>query len=178
MVKAIIDEHFKSNYNYYKAVCFKFYKGRYLAEDLLHKTYEDFLNTNPETVLEFQKANKLKYLGIRIIKRLHSHKGRFKRHRDGSTSELFEVTGSDPNPEFVYEYVEKDHQAIERNIEKAGDFIKQKLQSPHDFFEMAVFCQAQNESILSISNKTNINRRALTIAYDSAQKQLLQHLRK
>lgn len=97
--KAVVDKHFTDNYKYYRKVCYQYYGGRYLLEDLLHEVYLGFMKIRPELIDSFNQINKrtglnnLKNLGLLIIRSLYQKRFYKKKYERGSDSPLSEMNG-------------------------------------------------------------------------------------
>lgn len=89
--KQIIDEHYSSYYNYYRKVCYQYYDGRFLYMDLLHELYIGFLKVKEEVIKKFHSIDKLKNIGLLIIRSLFNKRNRQKNHKDGQDSPLSEI---------------------------------------------------------------------------------------
>jgi len=174
-VKEIIDKHIVECERYYRYICLSYYNGRYLHEDLFQELYIGFINCNKDTVLKFNNANKLNYLGGLIIRNIYSKRGYHKRHKDGCTSPLFEVSNI---AELVDKTLIDEDNEFDRFIEsipfeKVGEVMNELYKEDwfsHDVFKRVV----EGENIYKLSKNTTINRKYLTDTFNKTK----EHLRK
>jgi hypothetical protein len=169
-VKAVIDEHITLNERYYKSVCYQYYNGRYLWEDLFQEFYLEFLNLKSDLVQKFHEANKLNYLGALVIRNIYSKRGQHKRYKVGETSPLFETVTiaenlniSLPQEDDTTIYDKVDFKLVQDRLAE----LKR-----NDWFKHEVLMLLQNESINGLSKRTNINRKYLTDTYKDTCNQL------
>lgn len=165
-VKSIIDLHYTSNYKYYKHICNRFYKGRYIADDMLHELYLGFLTVSPRVIIKFNEIDKLKCIGIKILKSLFSKRNLGTKNKGKQSSPLHEIPVFDIQ---TYSYpdieTELESEINETNIIKSEAAINKLLSNNDTWFVTQVFIQCQNQSILKLSRDTKINRSYLTSAY-------------
>lgn len=176
--KLIIDKHYSDNYNYYRSVCYNYYRGRYLWEDLSHELYIDFLKIKAQVIEKFHQLGKLKNIGLKLIRRLYERRFRAKRsttNHNGEVSPLHETPGVSYAIE-ISQADNKNYLAKELQFSKMERAIKQALQSQDRWFDVSVFLQSQDESILSISKKTRIGRDRLTRAANAGKEYLKQRI--
>lgn len=192
-IKEIIDDHFQSNYFYYKRVCFKYFKGRYLFEDLLHESYVKFHSTKEETVIRLNSAGKLHYGVLRIIGKLFKRRktacNRQSRFYEGNnnSSPLFETPGVSYEYDFPTNDVDydKDEIEIQQYFEKATRIIEDTLQQPNEnkkgksnYLKVKVFLEVQRTNINQISKTTGISRPFITQTYRESQQYLREQILK
>lgn len=197
--KQIIDAHFVSNYNYYKRICYRYCRGSVIHEDLLHKTYEKFLEVKEEVILKFHKLNRLYNLGLRIIRSLYQKRNQLKKNKQSSTSELAMVSGNfdisdyvvfashwiDEDSEFrisntvlkilsLIEVNKTDYTEIDfLDLEKS---INELLIDPDKTVGVTIFLQASEISINELHRNSGISRYYLTEKYNEGLNNLKTHI--
>lgn len=173
MVKSIIDKHIIEYERYYKSICYSYYNGRYLWEDLFQELYLGFVDCKPDTVLQFNSTGRLNYLGALIIRNIFSKRGYHKKHEDGRTSPLFEVSNIS---ELVDKRMIDDRDDFAEFINKIPDDKLNEIMNDlykKDWFSHDVFKRvALNENIHQLSKKTTINRKYLTDTYNQTKEYL------
>lgn len=161
-VKMIIDEHYTKYYHYYHMICTRFFKGRYIAEDMLHELYLGFLTVKSEVIIKFHAIDKLKCIGIRILKSLYSKRNLGTKRAGKTTSPLHEL----PMVFDVNELeIETDNISNEYNYEKTEQAINKLTSNNDTWFVTQVFIQCQQTNISKLSRETKISRSYLTAAY-------------
>ncbi len=153
--------------------------------------YLAMLNRSETEINNYNKNGKLKVLCIYTIRGLHRNRKRTKKNKHGYTSTLNELNDKlsfDMLDNFVLDDVEpiKEIELKEQVEEQTLEIVKNivfdsmnrfytakdpKSISTNDF-DMAVFVCSQNESINSISKRTNINRVSLTKSKQRAELKL------
>lgn len=204
MVKQIIDEHFKVNYNYYKNICNKYFNNRYIAEDMLHQLYLSFLDVKEDVVIKFNEIGKLKNIGGNILVSLYTKRNQGNKNKGASSSPLHEIpilhntektirSGvkiycSKPEKESISFYkagfyskqsdLDNSRYLIkEKQLSKMEVAINEKL-TGDTWFATKVFLLCQEQSILSLSKQTKISRSYLTKAYAKGQEILKAEINK
>lgn len=177
--KIIIDKHFEGNYNYYKRVCLRYYKGRYLFEDLLHEVYLKFVESKEATIKRYSSSDKLYCLGLYYIRHLYRERKRTKRRgktKHLGVSTLHEQTNltefdldtlniQDLSAEDkIDEFFKQDNSL--KLIDELKNLIIDKLQEEDE--DMSVFVMAQTEPIYKMSQRTKIGKLSLQKAHDRA----------
>lgn len=149
--KQIIDKHFSDNYNYYRFVCYKYYKGRYLFEDLLHELYFKLLNEKEFKILKYHKDEKLKVLVIYRLRDL------FRSRSKNNLSEKcnFELLEKD----FVY-LQDEEPEINENKMELIKNSVWSQLAKSD--IDMQVFVASQAEPIYLIAKRSGISTTKLT----------------
>lgn len=163
--KEILDKHITTNYGYYKNICWKYFKGNYLFEDLLHIVYLDIIENNLEQVVKYNDNGKLRVLIIYKIRRLFE-KRKIKCSNNRPSSPLFESKDVEDYiiQNIAYEEIEP-FEIDEYKIEKIKDFVFNQIAK--DDRDTEIFVQNQfGESINSISKRTGINRPSLKMSCD------------
>jgi hypothetical protein len=178
-MKLIIDEHVTKYKSYYASICFSYYGGRYLWEDLFQEMYLAFLKVKPEKFEDYHKKDKLRFLGGRIIGFLYSKRGQKKNHTDSCSSVLNETCSLIDVSDYRHpeafgdesEFIERKQRTKEVIDEPSSPLSKVNLNDlqdvlndlyAHDPFLYDVFTILQKETINSLSKKAKINRKFLT----------------
>ena len=97
----IIDEHYNAEYQYYRRVCRRYYKGRYLFEDLLHELYFGLLKVPEDVVIKYKETNTLRILGFRTIRNIYQRRDQQKRIGDSVLMEIKNI-GRDSDKSDLY----------------------------------------------------------------------------
>ena len=167
--KDIIDQHFTDNYKRYQRVCYRYYRGRYLFDDLLNEAYFEFLKVKEDVILKFHAMDKLYNIGLKIIRSLYQKRFSTKKYEGASsTSALYEsktITLHIDRLDLSNESYDESQDLLFDEVSKK---IDKGLQSQDDWFCMTVFVKSQTESIFEMSKKTRISRPYLTKAYKEA----------
>lgn len=145
----IISEHVIANQRQYQAYCRRLYAGNDEANDLFQDFYLKVITMEP------QKVTKAYCYRTIYVMFCLAHR------RKPNLTELHDMPGGDGFNEVTIQA-----QAVEAHV-------KRKLDSPHNFLEMAVFDQAQSESLRSINRKTKIPLVSLHRYYHSARVELM-----
>jgi len=171
-VKHLIDKHITEYERYYKSICYHYYNGRYLWEDLFQELYIGFIDCKPDTVLKFSNDGKLNYLGALILRNTFGKRGYHKKNKGSSTSNLFELSNICElvDRSLIDENSEFDEFINSIPFEKVEDIMNDLYKE--DWFKHDVFIMAQKESLNSLSKRTTINRKYLTDTYRNAQRLL------
>jgi hypothetical protein len=181
--KLILDKHFTDNYNYYRNVCWKYYRGRYLFEDLFHESYLLCLREREETVIRLFNVDKLHYLVLRRIGYLFRHRksatNRKSQVHDGAnlSSPLFET----PNVSYEVDFPSEDNdlvldlteQEVRDYFEKATAIMEKALQQPvivtkakTDFQKVQTVIAVLQSNVNQIHKLTGISRPFITETYN------------
>lgn len=176
-VKSIIDNHIKLNYDYYHRVCKKYYNGRYIADDMVQELYLAFLNVKEDVILKFHSVNKLKNIGGKIALSLFNKRNQGTKNAGKTTSPLHEVptfgsclTDDDFSEWSAYRPESHDycrHTVKEKQLSTMAEAMTKLMRNQETWFEVTVFKECQNQSILSLSKETRISRSYLTRAYNN-----------
>lgn len=187
LARAIVDEHFTKNYKYYRQVCYRYYRGRYLFEDLLNETYLKFIEVKEDTIFALYEIDKLHCIGLRIIRSLFQKKGRRSNTKENGnlSSVLFETPGIDYEYDFMASDNESDEQEIQEYFEKATSAIEKGLRSKSDgqkersvYLKVSTFLAVQQSNINQISKQTGISRPYITETYRQSQAYLQKEILK
>lgn len=128
------------------------------------------------------KKTAFKEYGNSIICNLYKNRGRAKKRCDGSTSPLFETENVNINiddyffEEDTYEEKEERYKEIEETKTKVDKIIQRELSSKNGYLNMAIFVQAQNETLKAMSQKTRIGRGTLYYRYGLAEQLIRKEL--
>lgn len=163
---------------------------------MLQEAYLEFIKVRPEVITSAKSEEDLRNIGKKIIYCIYKHRGRCKKHVDGSTSPLFEMSntidfyssthfridgdweaGHGLNPLIDnYAIADDETQVIVKQKEKelkaeiASTIIFNGLQD--EDFDTGVFVMAQIESINAMSKRTKINRTYLTKSYNKKREEI------
>ncbi len=178
MVKDLIDRHIVEYERYYKSICYSYYNGRYLYEDLFQELYIGFFNCKEDVILKFSNGNRLNYLGALILRNLFSKRGYHKKHIDGQTSPLFELSNVS---ELVDKRIVDEDDEFTKFIDSIPtELIEQKMNElyqkdwfSHDVFKRVVI---EDENIYQLSKNTTINRKYLTENFNETKAYLRKQL--
>lgn len=184
--RQIVDEHFTSNYKYYRQVCYQYYRGRYLYEDLLNEAYLKFISIKPETIDKFLELNKLHCIGLKIIRSLYQKRTNgLKYSNAGGSSPLFETKGVEWSYNFIDDNQTKDEKEIQLYFEKAVKTINEALTYPvteskkrTPYQLVQTFLAVQESSIGRISIETGISRPHIKETYKQAKEYLKNEITK
>lgn len=182
-MKQHIDEHIVKFEKYYRGVCYTYYNGRYLYEDLLQELYIEFINTSPNIIRKFHVNNKLIYLGHILIRKIYSHRGYHKRYDKGKTSPLFEschieCLDIDKIDLTSSENIESELDELINNLPPDPEYIFKQLDEheKEDYFEANIVRLSQNESLHSISKRTRISYPYIVKKYKEANENIKKRL--
>lgn len=186
--KQIVDIHFEKNYNYYRSVCYRYYKGRYLFEDLLNESYLELLKVKENVIFDFNDKDKLHCICLKIIRSLYQkryHPAKNNYSGNGSTSSpLFETPSIEYKIEFLIEE-SKDEKEIQLYFEKATNLIEKALTCPvmeckekTPYQLVQTFLAVQESNINRVSIDTGISRPFITETYKQAKEYLKKEILK
>ena len=144
--KQIIDVHFNDNYKYYRKVCYRYYSGRFIYEDLLHELYLGFFKVKEDVILQFHNIDKLKNIGLLIIRSLFQKRNQHERTGDSVLLEIktieseidifYSIGIEDENPEDLIERKKKETQLDRMNAlilaNKDNEFIQMLITSNNE----------------------------------------------
>jgi len=188
----IVDAHFTSNYKRYRGICYQYYRGRYLFEDLLNESYILFRQVKPETIQRFSELDKLHCIVLKIIRSVYQKRNYSARNKPSfynkeagcNSSPLFETPTINFDLDImcsdidILDVTQKELE-IQKHYERATELIGIALQEPvidqkekSNFLKITVFLDANRSSINHIHQKTGISRTYLTQVYKEG-KQLL-----
>lgn len=175
--KSIIDKHFEKNYKYYRQVCYRYYRGRYLFEDLLNESYLEFLRVKEPTINKFNEIDKLHLIGLKIIRSLYRRRYA-SANRTGengcNSSPLFETPTLGYEVDFLQDE-SKDEKEIQLYFERATNLIEKSLSYPVETCKaktpyqlVQTFLAVQESNINRVSIETGISRPFITETYKQA----------
>jgi DNA-directed RNA polymerase specialized sigma24 family protein len=184
-MRKIIDNHFATNYEYYRKVCKAYYRGADLADDLLHESFVSFTKVKPDVIERFNELEKLHCIVLKIIRSTYANRRRAKQNKQGNTSPLYIGSSTSVDYEFVnLVSVEEDNVLLELEP-KLLAVIKQAECEPvvygkgkelSNFLKVKVFVQANQQGIRQTSRSTGISRNYLAKIYNEGKEFLKQQL--
>ena len=185
--KQIIDTHFEKNYKYYRQVCYRYYRGKYLYEDLLNESYLEFLKVKEPVIFKFSNRDKLHCIGLKIIRSLYQKRFSKANRNKGNgcnSSQLFET----PSISYEIEFTEqegKDETEIQMYFERATIAIEKALTYPVSegkdktpYQLVQAFLAVEASSVNKISKETGISRTFITETYKQGKEYLKQEVLK
>lgn len=179
--KEIIDSHYSDRYNYYRAICLQITnKDDLIYKDLLHDTYEALLKIKEETIIRFNKIDKLHYLGIKTIKQLYGKRFNKKKYTKNLSSPLFiavdefiRLDSIRHNDEFNEETNNRlfeledcnDTEFSEEDYLLLDQAITALLKDPEKTVGVTIFLEVSETNILQLHKDSKISRYFLTSKY-------------
>lgn len=149
----IINDYITANEKQLKRLCFKFFKGGYLWEDLFQEIYLRLIEVPEEKI----QKNNLGAICYTIALSLYRNRNR--KHSCLKTRQYLELSENHAFTSGEY-------------LNDIYDFIDNELNKKHGFADLLVFIQAQDESIREISRKTKLSPYTLRRYYKMGQLKL------
>lgn len=195
--KQIADAHFAKNYNYYRTICYRCYRGRYLYEDLLNESYLKFIEKDPDVLLKFHREGRperhiedrfrsmVKLIIIETFRNRGIKSNRCINGETNNSSPLFETPSINLDYDFIAEEPQKNEVEIQNHFLKAVSAINKALQEPvkegkkkSDWLKVRVFLEVEKTNINKLSKQTGISRPFITQTYIEGQKLLQKEITK
>lgn len=138
-------------------MCFELYKGRYLGDDLFSEFYLRMVSLSDEKIQ--RDISNLKRFCYNVIRNIYKERMRRSSPLNESKFEPIDDLSDEAEPytePVVINGKPVDEERYYAVVEALQKEVESQLQRPHGIVPMVVFTQSQNESLRSISRKSQI----------------------